>query len=71
VGAECDSCGNRETTVSNKPNSESGAEKVSTVDLGKNARLYLRHRWYTFEDTSFTLDAFKGRELIVELKAFF
>lgn len=41
------------------------------IDLGKNARLYLRHRWYTFEDTSFTLDAFKGRELIVELKAFF
>ena len=41
------------------------------IDLGKNTRLYLRHRWYTFEDTSFPLDAFQGRELVVELKAFF
>jgi len=41
------------------------------IDLGKNTRLYLRHRWYSFEDTSFPLDAFKGRELVVELKAFF
>ena len=41
------------------------------IDLGKNTRLYFRHRWYTFEDTSFPLDAFQGRELVVELKAFF
>jgi len=41
------------------------------IDLGKNTRLYLRHRWYSFEDTSYPLDAFRGRELIVELKAFF
>jgi hypothetical protein len=41
------------------------------IDLGKNTRLYLRHRWYSFKDTSFPLDAFKGRELVVELKAFF
>jgi hypothetical protein len=41
------------------------------VELGRNTRLYLRHRWFKFEDTSFPLDAFKGRELLVELKAFF
>ena len=41
------------------------------IDMGKNARLYIRHRWYSFKDTSFELDQFKGRELTVELKAFF
>ncbi len=41
------------------------------VDLGRNARLYLRHRWYFFRDHSFELDRFRGREISVELKAFF
>lgn len=41
------------------------------IDLGKNTRLYFRHRWYRFADTSFELDQFNGRELTVELKAFF
>jgi hypothetical protein len=41
------------------------------LELGRNTRLYLRHRWFQFEDTSFPLDHFKGRELLVELKAFF
>jgi hypothetical protein len=41
------------------------------IDLGKNTRLYFRHRWYSFEDKSFELDQFNGRELTVELKAFF
>ena len=41
------------------------------IDMGKNARLYIRHRWYSFKDTSFELDQFKGRELTVEIKAFF
>jgi hypothetical protein len=40
-------------------------------DLGKNTRLYVRHRWYSFKDTSYSLDAFHGREVVVELKAFF
>jgi hypothetical protein len=40
-------------------------------DLGRNTRLFLRHRWYSFEDTSFPLDQFQGHELLVELKAFF
>ncbi len=41
------------------------------VDMGKNAKLYLRHRWFTFRDESFNLDRFRGRELTVEIKAFF
>jgi hypothetical protein len=41
------------------------------IDLGRNARLYVRHRWYDFRDTSFALDHFNGHELVVELKAFF
>ncbi|MBM3428431.1 MAG: hypothetical protein FJX95_06585 [Bacteroidetes bacterium] len=41
------------------------------VDLGKNARLYVRQRWFEFQDKSFDLDHFKGKELSVELKAFF
>ena len=41
------------------------------IDMGKNTRLYLRHRWYYFRDESFELDRFRGRELTVEIKAFF
>jgi hypothetical protein len=41
------------------------------VDLGRNARLYFRHRWFYFTDHSFAYDHFRGRELTVELKAFF
>jgi hypothetical protein len=41
------------------------------VDMGKNTRLYLRHRWFSFRDESFGLDRFRGRELTVEIKAFF
>jgi hypothetical protein len=40
-------------------------------DLGRNARLYVRHRWFEFEDKSFAKDHFAGKELSVELKAFF
>lgn len=41
------------------------------IDLGRNARLYFRHRWFYFTDRSFGEDHFRGRELTVELKAFF
>jgi hypothetical protein len=41
------------------------------LDCGKNVRLYARHRWYYFNDRSFELDQFRGRELTIELKAFF
>lgn len=41
------------------------------IALGRNAGLYLRHRWYFFEDTSFQRDRFQGQETLVELKVFF
>jgi hypothetical protein len=41
------------------------------IDMGKNVRFYARHRWYYFEDKSFGLDHFRGRELTLEMKAFF
>ena len=39
--------------------------------LGRNAGLFVRHRWFAFEDRSFALDQFKGQETLVELKIFF
>ena len=41
------------------------------VSLGRNAGLFLRHRWFFFEDTSFPLDKFRGQETMAELKVFF
>lgn len=41
------------------------------VDLGKNAGLYVRHRWFSFEDRNFSLDQFSGQETLVELKVLF
>jgi len=41
------------------------------IDLGRNANLYLRNRWFYFEDESFPLDKFRGQETLVELKIFF
>lgn len=41
------------------------------VALGRNAGLYLRHRWFFFEDASFQRDQFQGQETLAELKIFF
>lgn len=41
------------------------------VDLGRNAGLYARHRFFRFEDRSFTLDRFAGQETVVEIKVAF
>jgi hypothetical protein len=41
------------------------------VSLGRNAGLYLRHRWFSFEDTSFTRDQFTGQETTAELTVYF
>lgn len=41
------------------------------VDMGRNARLYIRNRWFAFEDTSFADDHFRGNETVVEYKIFF
>lgn len=37
----------------------------------ENSGLYFRHRWMKFEDRSFSLDKFKGREFTIEIKTFF
>lgn len=39
--------------------------------VAENAGLYVRHRWMNYQDRSFELDQFRGRELTVELKVFF
>jgi hypothetical protein len=59
--------------VSRRPRNQYGKGYGLGVDveLGRNTRLYIRHRWFSFEDKSFSLDKFNGRELVVELKAFF
>ncbi len=41
------------------------------ISLGKNAGLYLRHRWFFFGDSSYKLDTFRGTETMAELKVFF
>ena len=38
--------------------------------LAPNTGLYVRHRWMDFEDRSFPLDTYQGREMTVELKIF-
>ncbi len=39
--------------------------------LSENSGLYFRHRWMSFEDRSFPLDTYRGREITIELKTFF
>lgn len=39
--------------------------------MAKNVGLYLRHRYFEFEDTSFVLDKFSGHESTIELKIYF
>ena len=39
--------------------------------VSKSTGIYFRHRWMNFEDKSFALDAYKGREVTIELKTFF
>lgn len=39
--------------------------------IAKNTGLYLRHRYFTFEDTSFPMDKFSGHESTLELKVTF
>lgn len=41
------------------------------IDLGKNTGLFIRHRWFQFEDRNFQKDQFSGQETVVELKAYF
>ena len=58
---------------SNRPLNQTGWGLGLGMDfnLGRNAGLYLRHRWFYFNDSSFDLDNFQGQETLVELKVFF
>jgi len=40
-------------------------------DLAEGAGLYIRNRWYNYQDKSFINDKFKGTETTIELKLFF
>ena len=40
-------------------------------DISNTTGLYIRQRWYTFNDKNFVLDKFKGYDTTVELKIFF
>mgnify|MGYP000848085190 CR=1 FL=1 len=39
--------------------------------MAKNTGLYLRHRYFSFKDTSFPLDKFSGHESTLEIKVTF
>ena len=39
--------------------------------ITKNAAMYLRYRWYSFEDKSFSLDKWRGSETTLEVKVYF
>jgi hypothetical protein len=39
--------------------------------ISKSTGIYFRHRWMEFEDKSFSLDKYKGKEVTLELKTFF
>lgn len=68
--------GNYDTQVdleSKRPRDQEGIALGLGLDfsLAKNTALYLRHRYFTFEDRSFELDKFSGHETTLELKITF
>jgi hypothetical protein len=65
--------GNYSTQVditTKRPINQEGKAIGGGIDymLAKNTALYLRHRWFSFEDRSFLLDKFSGHETTLELK---
>jgi predicted porin len=59
--------------VSLLPKDQEGWSYAVGLDfqLSKNTGLYLRQRWFKYEDYNFSLDKYKGMESTVELKIFF
>ncbi len=59
--------------ITNKPRDQHGRAIGAGFDWmwAENSGLYFRHRWMQFEDRSFSLDKFKGREFTIEIKTFF
>jgi hypothetical protein len=60
-------------TTSRRPKNQTGFSYATGLDvmMSKNAGLYIRQRWFTYKDTSFELDHYKGTETTVEIKIFF
>lgn len=58
---------------SGKPRNQFGNGIGIGIDysIAKNTALFIRHRWFDFEDKSFELDKFKGTETSLELKISF
>ena len=58
---------------SNKPRNQYGNGYGIGIDytIAKNTALFIRHRWFEFEDKSFQKDHFKGTETSLELKISF
>jgi hypothetical protein len=68
--------GNYDTQVdidSRRPRNQEGRALGFGVDymMAKNTAIYLRHRYFSFEDRSFELDRFSGHETTLELKITF
>jgi hypothetical protein len=68
--------GNYDTQVdiqTRRPRNQEGWALGFGLDylMAKNTALYLRHRYFKFEDRAFTLDRFAGHESTLELKIFF
>lgn len=59
--------------VTDRPRNQYGYGYGLGLDftLAKNTALFIRHRWFEFEDKSFSLDQFKGTETTLELKITF
>ena len=68
--------GNYNTEVdieSDRPRNQEGIAFGLGLDymMSKNTALYLRHRYFKFEDRNFALDKFAGHETTLEIKIIF
>ena len=56
--------------ISNKPRNQEGLAIGFGLDfmMAKNTGLYLRHRYFKFEDRNYSLDQFSGHETTIEIK---
>jgi hypothetical protein len=58
---------------SGRPRNQEGIAVGMGFDymMAKNTAIYLRHRYFRFEDKSYALDKFAGHETTIELKIYF
>jgi hypothetical protein len=59
--------------ISGRPLNQQGFALGFGIDysMARNTMLYLRHKYFSFEDTSFEKDQYAGHETTVELKIYF